>query len=130
MALDFPPAALDFARAHRNSVVATCEDGQPWCRVMWVAEAADDFTLYYATFASSNKVRQLRANPRTCASFYADSQDLRVFGQGEILTDPETKQRIWREEYRQYFKDGPGDPEYCVLRLSVDRVDYEEFSVE
>lgn len=126
MAADFPPVALEFARAHRNSVLATCEDGQPWCRMMWLAEADDDFTLYYATFASSNKVRQLRANPRVCASFYKSGQDLRVFGRGEIFADTATRQRIWREEYRRYFEGGIDDPEFCVLKLTPERVVYEE----
>ena len=126
MPIEFPSAALEFARQLRACVLATCEGGQPWCRVMWVTEADDDFTLYYATFTSSNKARQLAANPLVCASFYGGGRDLRVFGRGEILSDSASKQRIWREEYRRYFKGGIDDPEFCVLKLSADRVVYEE----
>jgi general stress protein 26 len=40
-------------------------------------------------------------------------------GTMEVLTDPETKERIWREGDTMYYKEGVTDPDYCVLRFTA-----------
>jgi general stress protein 26 len=49
----------------------------------------------------------------------------------EVLTDAETKARIWREGDTVYYKGGVTDPDYCVLRFTAQKGRmYGDFSSE
>ena len=40
-------------------------------------------------------------------------------GTMQVLTDPETKKRIWRTGDTMFYKKGVDDPDYCVLRFTA-----------
>lgn len=41
-------------------------------------------------------------------------------GKMEVLTDPETKEMIWRKGDTMYYPGGVTDPDYCVLRFTAE----------
>lgn len=76
------------------------------CNEVWVATAAD-----------SEKVMDLRHNPKAGLSYssYGDSVALR--GIAEIVTDDETRKLMWQEYLLNYFPDGSTDPNYVLIRF-------------
>jgi general stress protein 26 len=118
-------SALDFLRANPLTHVATVDGAAPRVRVMHLARADDDFTLWYCTFASSGKVRQLAQNRAVAISACDGEHDLRLSGTAQVLRDAEVRHGLWRAQWLRYFPQGPDDPEYVVLRISVDSVLYE-----
>lgn len=38
----------------------------------------------------------------------------------EVLTDQETKNMIWRKGDTMFYKKGVTDPDYCVLKFTVE----------
>lgn len=77
--------------------------------------------LYFTTNTSSMRVAQYRENPKACA-YFCDRRFFRgvmLRGTMEVLTDPESKERIWREGDTMYYPGGVTDPDYCVLRFTT-----------
>jgi general stress protein 26 len=115
-------AALAFLRANPLTHVATVDGDLPQVRVMHVARADDDFTLWYCTFAKSNKVRQLALNPAVSISACDGGRDLRLAGSAQILRDAAVRHALWQPQWLNYFPLGPDDPQYVVMRVSVSNV--------
>jgi general stress protein 26 len=116
--------ALEFARANPTSNLATVEGDQPHVRVMATTRTDDDFTVWYATHASSNKVRQIRACPKVCVTFWAGAADLRIFGKAEIVEDKDAKDTMWNEEWLQFWPKGKEDPEYTLIKVTPEKVEF------
>ena len=103
------------------------KDGFPVTRAMLKPRERHDLReFYFTTNTSSEKVSALRNNPK--ASIYI--VDRRFFrgvslaGIAEILEDAATKERIWREGDEQYYSKGVTDPDYCVIKITVQKVRY------
>ncbi len=122
---DLRQAALAFLRQNPLTHVATVDAGAPRVRVMHAAQVDDDFTLWYCTFAKSGKVRQLALNPAVGLSLCDGEKDLRLTGTAVVLRDAAVRHALWRPEWLRYFPQGPDDPEYVVLKVSVERVIFE-----
>jgi len=126
MDIDYRQTAREFISAHPICHLATVDNGQPWCRAMYTNRLDDDFTVWFASFANSNKIGQLNANPRVCLSYFAGGCDVRLFGSAEILTDQPAKDAIWRPELARFFPLGTADPELVVLKVTPHRVLYRD----
>ena len=78
-------------------------------------------TFWLTTNTSSLHVAQYRENPAACL-YFCDRRFFRgalLTGTIEILTDSESRYRIWREGDTAYYPQGPDDPDYCVLRFTA-----------
>ncbi len=77
--------------------------------------------FYFTTNTSSRRGAQFRANPKACI-YFADTRFFRgvmLTGMVEVLTDAETKERIWRDGDTMYYPGGVTDPDYCVLKFTA-----------
>ena len=116
--------ALTLMRETGTSAVASVEDGRPWIRLMSQAQIDDDFTLWYATFSFSNKIRQFEKNNCACVAFNKDQFDLRLFGKVEIVRDQNLKGQMWRDQWMHYFKGGKEDPTYTLFKVIPEKIEY------
>ena len=94
---------------------------------MQMARVDEDFTVWFATFADSNKARQIKADSRVFLSYYHDVEDVHLAGHGEILDDQATKDDIWWEMLAKFFPGGSSDPNYVVLKVTPASVEYRDF---
>lgn len=98
------------------------ESGYPCTRAMLGVRERDGIkTMYFSTNASSMKVAQYKANPKSCI-YICDKRFFRgclLKGDVEVLTDSASKQRLWRDGDTQYYPQGVTDPDYCVLRFTI-----------
>ena len=82
----------------------------------------DDATLWFFTARNSEKVREIRVDPRICIA-YADT-GRRVFialsGEAAIVDDRARAAALWRPPQRIFFPLGPDDPELVLLRIIPD----------
>jgi len=118
--------ALEFARAYKISHLATVEEGRPRSRVMSAPRIEDDFTIWYVTHASYNKVRQINACPEVFITFYDGKKEVYVSGKGMVVEDPGIKHDFWQEEWKKFFPQGPDDPEYALLKVTPEEVEYRD----
>lgn len=126
MSGDVKTEAMAFVRANPVGHLATVEDDAPYTRVMHAARVDDDFSIWYCCGASSNKVRQIRKCPRVCLTFWQAPADLRVLGSAEVLTDQQNRHEMWQDEWQRFFPKGRDDPEYCLIKVTPEVVEYRD----
>ncbi|MBF0215941.1 MAG: pyridoxamine 5'-phosphate oxidase family protein [Candidatus Omnitrophica bacterium] len=119
--------ALEFARGANVSVLATGSGAKRVnARVMQIVKVDDDFTVWYSTYGASDKISELKNDPRTCVimSNYKVMTDLRFHGTTEIITDQKTKDRLWQDEWTRYYPKGKTDPNYTILKFTPGEVEF------
>ncbi|MCR5382496.1 MAG: pyridoxamine 5'-phosphate oxidase family protein [Lentisphaeria bacterium] len=103
------------------------KDGFPVTRAMLQPRERHDLReFYFTTNTSSEKVSALRNNPKA-SIYFVDRRFFRgvsLAGIAEILEDAATKERIWRDGDEQYYSKGVTDPDYCVIKITVQKIRY------
>lgn len=82
--------------------------------------------LWFSTNTSSNKVACFRKNSRASV-YFVDRRFFRglsLVGTVEVLETPEAKERLWQIGDRMYYPKGVTDPDYCVLKFTVQKGRY------
>ncbi|HEY5160290.1 MAG TPA: pyridoxamine 5'-phosphate oxidase family protein [Gaiellaceae bacterium] len=102
------------------------EDGHPWIKAMLKMETEDLKTVWFSTNTSSKRVAQFSRDPRASVYFvdFSAWMGLMLLGEVEVLNDPQSRQRLWRDGYEQYYPLGVDDPDYTVLRFSATSANY------
>ncbi|MGC9345845.1 MAG: pyridoxamine 5'-phosphate oxidase family protein, partial [Candidatus Bathyarchaeales archaeon] len=92
-------------------------EGNPNIRAMIKNEHEGLKRIWFTTNTSSQKTAQLKKNPKACVYFvdFDKWMGLMLVGTIDILQDPESKQRFWREGFEKYYSLGVNDPDYSVL---------------
>ena len=103
----------------------TDKDGFPVTRAMLSPRERHGLReFYFTTNTSSEKVAALRNNPKA-SIYFVDRRFFRgvsLAGVAEILEDTATKERIWRDGDEQYYGKGITDPDYCVIKITVQKI--------
>lgn len=98
------------------------EKGFPNLKAMLPPRENDGLkTFYFTTNTSSMRVSQYLKNSKA-SIYFCDSRFFRglmLIGTMEVLTDQETKNRIWRDGDSMYYSKGVTDPDYCVLKFTT-----------
>ncbi len=125
--LNLREVCLDLIDRSQIAMVGTIgADGFPEIRAMINMEHQGLREFWFTTNTSSRKIPQLQANPKGCV-YFVDSTEFRgltLVGTFEILQDEESKQRLWREGFEQYYPQGVTDPDYSVLHFTVSQVEH------
>jgi len=77
--------------------------------------------FYFTTNTSSKRVAQFYANSKACI-YFADTRFFRgvmLKGTIEVLTDVESRKKIWQKGDEIYYPLGVTDPDYCVLKFTA-----------
>ena len=84
--------------------------------------------FYFSTNTSSLRVRHFQENPKASVYFYRKGLvkyvGVLLTGKMEVLTDQETKNRIWKKGDTIFYKGGVTDPDYCVLKFTAEKGRY------
>ena len=103
------------------------KDGFPVTRAMLTPRERHDLQeFYFTTNTSSEKVSALRNDPKA-SIYFVDRRFFRgvsLAGIAKILEDAATKERIWRDGDEQYYSKGVTDPDYCVIKITVQKIRY------
>lgn len=111
---------FDFIDAQKTAFIASVDaEGYPNLKAMLAPRERDGATFYFTTNTSSLRVQQYRQNPKAAIYFYHRGRfrytGVMLKGAMQVLTDPATKERIWRPGDTMFYKKGVTDPDYCVL---------------
>jgi general stress protein 26 len=99
------------------------EDGYPNIKAMMNIQRDGLFVHYYSTFLYSARTAQYTQNPKSCIymSTTEDPKGLMLIGEMRVLTDPYHKELFWRDGFEVYYPDGPETENYCVLKFTASR---------
>jgi len=111
---------------------ATCGEDYPDVRVLLVITKDGTDTIWFATESGSDKLDQLRKNPKAALYGYEleAMKEFRLFGSVELLTDSAARQKIWRDDLLQYFPDGIDSPTMVVMRFNTEKGMYSDYLTE
>lgn len=113
-----------FLDAQKTAFIASVdEDGFPNIKAMLAPRERDGAVFYFTTNTSSMRVRQYLSNEKASIYFYHRGRfvytGVMLKGTMRVLTDQETKNRVWRTGDTMYYKQGVTDPDYCVLQFTA-----------
>lgn len=96
-------------------------NGEPNLRCMMVSAVDGIETVWFSTSAQSEKVAELKANPKSALYGFHPEQmsEVRLYGTIELLTDQKSRERVWKEEYKQYWPEGITAPDMMVMKFTV-----------
>ena len=117
--------------ARRNVSFICSVDGEGFPAVKAMLKPRERTGLrefWFSTNTSSMRVRQFRENPKASIYFYRKGlvkyTGVLLTGTMEVLTDQDTKNRIWRKGDTVFYKGGVTDPDYCVLKFTAEKGRY------
>ena len=85
----------------------------------------DDFTVWFATNATSRKVQQLRADPRVTLLYFdaANKGYVTLKGTATLVRDPKEKAARWKDEWAgMYATNNLGD-DYLLVRIAPETLE-------
>lgn len=120
---------IQFISEQKTAFLASVNDqGFPVVRAMLAPRKIEDNCIYFSTNTSSNKVKQLIENSKSCVYFYKRGkfryQGVSIIGETEVCTDQDVKDMIWRFGDKMFYKQGVTDPDYCVLKFKCLTAEY------
>lgn len=114
-----------------NQVIKTCntayigvidENGCPSVSTMSPIKPENIFEVYFSTNLDANKTKRLLKDKRASVCFSTDKDNITLVGEAEILTDQETKSRMWLDWFSGIYLQGETDPNYCIIKIATKRV--------
>lgn len=106
------------------------EDSTLRSRPMGTQDAEFDGDLWFFTGDPSGKSEEIRHNQQVNVS-YADPSSNRyisVSGRGAIVHDKAKMKAYWSPIYKAWFPDGLDTPDIALLRVTVEKAEYWDFS--
>lgn len=96
-------------------------DGHPLIKAMIKSGAEGLTTVWFSTNTSSARVSAFLADPRASVYFVdvMEYRGLLLVGEMEVLSDRESRERVWRYGNEIYYPLGIDDPDYSVLRFTA-----------
>ena len=127
---------IEFYRTYQFSNLITIDStGTPKARMMENLDFGDDLVCWFGTGASSNKVKEIRANPNACVFLYrpGDHSSVSIQGVATIVTDLGLRKEKWRENWSKYWPDGPTNEDFTLVKVvpkSIIYLDWPNFKYE
>jgi len=111
--------------AETCALVTVNRSGQPRCRLMANITSRASDTFYLATALKTNKVTEIKANPRVSVFYVSkDASYACVIGRAKVTADAKLKAKLWRKEWVQHFPGGKTDPNYVIIKVAASRIEY------
>ncbi|MEK8131052.1 pyridoxamine 5'-phosphate oxidase family protein [Paenibacillus filicis] len=116
---------VDILAANRICSFGTIDGQKP--KVRYMALFHEELTIYLATNSKTDKVDELRNNPNVHVLVGYDGKKspdiLQIEATAEVCTEDSLRQRLWKDSFQEWFQ-GPHDPEYAILKLTPQRIEY------
>ena len=86
----------------------------------------DDFTFYFTTNTSSQKMKQISLNDKASIYFVKENNfgGLLFTGKIKIVKDEKIKRSFWQDCWTMYYKGGVDDPDYTLLKFKAEKYKY------
>ncbi len=105
---------------------ATVEYNKPHVRYMVLFH--EGLTIYLATSRKTHKIEELEKNPNVHIIIGFDgtwsSEILQISGTGKVTKDDSLRKKVWNEKYFKRWFESSDDPNYVILEITPDRIEY------
>ena len=77
---------------------------------------------YFSTGIGVNKTKRILENKKVSICYHMGGDNITLVGEAELLTDQETKSKMWLDCFKDHFDGGETDPGYCIIKFTTKRV--------
>lgn len=116
---DLKDIAREVMISSKNCALITIDSlGFPKARAMDPFSPEENFTVWMATNPRSSKVKDISRNNRVTL-YYFDKDDpgyVSIQGIADLVNDEEVKQKFWKEEWENFYKNRTDD--YLLIKVS------------
>ena len=127
---DVKKTILDFCASYQYSnLITIAPDGTPRGRMMAHLPLQDDMIIWYATGSESRKLEEIEKNPAASVFYYrpTDHSSVSALGTAEVVKDDATRKQMWQDAWSVFWKDGPTDPGYCLIKITPKKMEYLDY---
>ncbi len=118
----------ELLESYRTAILVTVgEGGHLHSRPMATQEQHGDDGIWFATYADSDKVHDILANPRVGLAFHGgehDSAYLSISGTAEVVRDRAKIRELWEPDWNAWFPDGPEQEDLVLLRVVAEHAEW------
>jgi len=121
---------IDFVKSYPFSNLITIGPGGcPRGRMMAHLPLGNDMVFWFATSATSNKVKEITKNKSSCVFVYrpTDHSSVKACGKAAIVKDAKTKKKYWQDAWKMFWPKGPADPDYVLVKVTSGRLEYLDY---
>ena len=98
-------------------LVTRSPEGRMHCRPMDIAETTETGELWFCSSLSSGKIAEITADPQVAVAIQGKTKYLSLSGRARVSTDRQRIARLWKEDWKLWFPDGPNDPTLCLVAI-------------
>jgi general stress protein 26 len=115
----------DFSVAMLTTVT---REGYLHARPMMTQKREPDADLWFVSAMHSDKVDEMRANPKAGVIYFRDRDNAYVSltGDVEVVQDRDFLRNHWKEEWRVWFPEGPDQADLCMIKVAAREAEYWE----
>ena len=109
-----------------SNLITVDASGTPRGRMMENLPFGDDLVCWFATGASSNKIREIQTNPKVSVFLYRPGDHSSICMQGEamVVTDVALRRERWKEKWAVYWPDGPTNEDFTLIKIVPRKIIY------
>lgn len=100
------------------------EQGRIVSLPMATQDVEPDSDLWFIAERSSDKVANIRRDPRVNVSYSSSDSWVSVAGTAEVVDDPEKLKELWNTFTDAWMEGGPENPENILIKVSADTAEY------
>ena len=115
--------AREVMLSSKNCALITVDSlGVANARAMDPFPPEEDFTVWMATNPKSKKVKEIRTNPKVTLYYFDKNDPAYVTIQGEaiLVNDQEAKEKFWKEEWKNFYKDRESN--YLLIKFTPSKL--------
>ncbi len=107
-------------------MASTAPEGFLHARPMVAQHREADSDLWFFTDRHSEKIPEIRADPRVALA-YAEPSDqnyVSISGTASVIEDRAKIKELWSEPMRTWFPKGPDDPDIALIKVNAERAQF------
>jgi general stress protein 26 len=106
------------------------ESGHPIARLMDPFEPGTGMKIWMGTNKNTRKIEQIKKDPGVTLAYYsAEGMGyVTLAGEAQIVTDPELKDKWWKEEWQALYPGGKRSETYVLIKFSPSRLEVMDIS--
>lgn len=105
-------------------LVTRDRDDRLHARPMALAEIGEDGELWFVTGMHTGKVEEIAADAKVAITMQSAMAYLSVSGEASLVRDHARVQKLWKEQWRVWFPDGPDEGDICLVKVRPTQGEY------
>ena len=111
--------------AFRTAMFTTLgADGIPHARPMHVSDIGSDNQVWFFTGISSEKVKEIQADPTVGITMQGGGKFLSLTGKASVVQEQNKIDSLWKEQYKVWFPEGKDSPNVTLLVVDPESGEY------